>query len=325
MSLKIRLVMKKFSGKSVLVTGGNGAIGSTLVKKLLDFDAKIVVLDDFSQSNKGNLPKSKNLKVIRGDVTDDKILKKIFLKKFDYIFHLAARFANELSVKNPTEDLRVNVLGTMKILLYAAKQNPTRFLYASSSSIFGAQKKISFNENSIPNPSTPYAASKLSGEIYCKSIHELYGLNYSIIRISNSYGPLDLPGKFRNVIPNFFNAAMSGKYLIITGNGTETRDFTFVDDVVNGILLTASSKKGKNQTFNLGTGKETTIKKIADTIIDLTGNRSKIKFVPRRNFDHIKNRKMNIRKANQILKYKPEIKIESGLKKTYEWFLQNYD
>jgi UDP-glucose 4-epimerase len=325
MSLKIRFVMKKFFGKSILVTGGNGAIGSTLVKKLLTFNANIVVLDDFSQSNKGNLPKSKNIKIIYGDITDDIILKKLFLRKFDYIFHLAARFANELSVKNPSEDLRVNVLGTLKILLYAAKQHPTRFLYASSSSIFGAQKNITFNENSIPNPSTPYAASKLSGEIYCKSIHELYGLNYSIIRISNSYGPVDLPGKFRNVIPNFFNAAMSGKDLIITGNGTETRDFTFVDDIVNGILLTASSKKGKNQTFNLGTGKETTIKKIADNIIKLTGNKSKIRYVPRRNFDHVKNRKMNIKKAKQILKYKPEIKIELGLKKTYEWFLQNYD
>lgn len=314
--------MKDFSGMSVLVTGGNGAIGSILVRKLLSLQAKVTVLDDFSQSKRGNLPSNKNLSVIKGDITDHHLLaKKVFSHKFDHIFHLAARFANELSVKAPLEDLRVNAQGTLQLLLHAAKQKPERFLYTSSSSIYGPQKITKLIENMIPHPSTPYAASKLTAEHYCRAIHETSGIDCTVVRLSNSYGPFDPPGKYRNVIPNFMQAALSGKNLVITGTGLETRDFTYVDDCVNGIILAATTKAAKNETFNLGTGKETPIKKIAKLILEITTSRSKIVFKPMRSFDHIKKRRMDISKAQKIIGYNPQFDIERGLEKTYQWFL----
>jgi UDP-glucose 4-epimerase len=313
--------MMSIQGINALVTGGNGAVGCNLVKRLLEQGAKVTVLDDFSQSGTGNLPRHANLVIMKGDITDKKILSKVFSKKFDYVFHLAARFANELSVKDPLEDLRVNVQGTLQVLLYASKQKPERFLYTSSSSLYGHQVKPVMKEDMIPNPSTPYATSKLAAEYYCKSIYELYGMNYAIVRLSNSYGPHDPPGRYRNAIPNFFENAMQRKPITITGTGNETRDFTYVDDCVEGIILAATKEKGKNQTFNLGTGNETRIKKIADLILNITQSESKILFRPMRSFDHVKRRKMDISKARKLIGYNPTTTLEQGLEKTYQWFL----
>ena len=313
--------MMSFKGINVLVTGGNGAVGCNLVKKLLEQDAKVTVLDDFSQSSAENLKKHQNLVVVKADIMNIKSLSKVFSKKFDYVFHLAARFANELSVKDPLEDLRVNVQGTLQVLLYASKQKPERFLYTSSSSLYGHQQNSVMKEDLMPNPSTPYATSKLAAEYYCKSIHELYGMDYTIVRLSNSYGPYDPPGRYRNVIPNFFKNAIDEKPLTITGTGKETRDFTFVEDCVEGIILAATKKGGKNETFNLGTGKETQIRDIAKLILNITGSKSKINYKPMRSFDHVKRRKMDISKAKRMIGYNPSTSIKQGLEKTYEWFL----
>ena len=183
--------MKILSNSTILVTGGNGAVGANLVNKLLSFGSKVTVLDDFSQSIPSNLKPRKNLHVVNGDINDIKLIKKIFTKKFDYVFHLAARFANELSTLNPIEDLHVNIQGTLQLLIESAKQNPKRFLYTSSSSLFGVQEKLPLDEDSLPNPSTPYAVSKLTGEYYCKVFQKMYNLKYSVVRLSNSYGPID--------------------------------------------------------------------------------------------------------------------------------------
>lgn len=312
--------LSSIRGSTVLVTGGNGAVGCNLVRRLLELSCNIVVLDDFSQSKKGNLPLDKNIKIIRGDIADEKTLNKTFATRYDYIFHLAARFANEMSVLNPIEDLRVNIQGTLQLLLHAAKQKTTRFLYSSSSSLYGPQKENVFAETLRPNPSTPYAVSKLSAEYYCNAISELYGLEYSIVRLSNSYGPFDHPGKFRNVIPNFFQSAIHGRDIIITGTGKETRDFTYIDDTIKGILLAATHKNATNEIFNLGTGKEIQIKKIVDIILHLTGNKSKIVYKPRRSFDHIVRRRMDVSKAKRLLGYNPQTTIHDGLEKTYQWF-----
>jgi UDP-glucose 4-epimerase len=314
--------MKLFDNSTILVTGGNGAVGTHLVNKLLNFGSKVTVLDDFSQSNSRNLKPQKNLTIVSGNINDTKLLKKIFKTKFDYVFHLAARFANELSTLDPVEDLHVNIQGTVQLLIESAKQNPKRFVYTSSSSLFGVQEKLPLDEKSIPNPSTPYAVSKLTGEYYCKVFQKMYDLNYSIVRLSNSYGPHDPPGKYRNVIPNFIDAALKNKNIIITGTGNETRDFTYVDDTTDGILLSAIKKNGKNQIFNLGTGKETKIRTIAELIIKHTKSKSKIVYKKRRSFDPISRRRMNINKASNQINYHPKIDISVGIEKTCKWFLE---
>jgi nucleoside-diphosphate-sugar epimerase len=316
--------MSEFSKTQVLVTGGNGAVGCNLVKKLLDYDAKVTVLDDFSQSKRGNLCSSKNLQIIKGDIINSKVLKKTFSHNYQFVFHLAARFANEMSVKDPYEDLRVNIEGTLKLLMESAKHHVNRFIYASSSSLYGQSNSITKKENSMPKPSTPYAASKLSGEFYCNAVSELYSLDYAIVRLSNCYGPYDPPGKFRNVIPNFIKASLANRNLIITGNGNETRDFTFVDDIVDGIILAATKQKVRNEIFNLGTGKETKISIIAKQIIKNTNSKSKIVFRSRRSFDHITRRRMDISKAKKLLGYSPKINVFDGIKKTCVWAQQNW-
>ena len=313
-------ITSSLAGCTVLVTGGNGAVGCNLVRHLLDLSCRVVVLDDFSQSKKDNLPSDKKLQIIHGDITSEKTLQKTFATKYDTVFHLAARFANEMSVMNPIEDLRVNVQGTLQLLLHAAKQKIDRFVYTSSSSIYGSQKNLLFDEKLLLNPSTPYAASKLSAEHYCNAIKELYGLDYTIVRLSNSYGPFDPPGKYRNVIPNFFISAMHDKPLTITGTGKETRDFTFVDDTVRGIILAGTSPKTRNQTFNLGTGKETRILEIARMIIQISNSKSKIIFKPSRSFDHIKRRRMDVSKARRVFGYSPTIPLFEGLQITHDWF-----
>lgn len=314
--------MALFSDKQILVTGGNGAVGCHLVNRLLKLGARVTVIDDFSQSTKGNL-QEKSLQLVKGDITDPKIVKKAFSGNFHTVFHLAARFANEMSVMNPYEDLRVNVEGTLRVLLASAKQGVKRFVYASSSSLYGQANPILKKETTMPKPSTPYAASKLSGELYCNAIHELYSMDYTIVRLSNSYGPFDPPGKFRNVIPNFIRAALDNRDLKITGTGNETRDFTYVNDVVDGIILAATKPSGRNEIFNLGTGKETKISFIAKQIIKHTNSRSKIAFSSRRSFDHITRRKMDISKTKRLLGYHPKTSISDGLKKTCEWTIQN--
>jgi len=311
------------SKNEVLITGGNGAVGCNLVEKLLKIGTKVTVLDDFSQSVKGNLKNHKNLRLIQGDIRNTKILSKTFSQNFDIVFHLAARFANEMSIDNPYEDLYVNVEGTLKVLLESAKHHVGRFVYTSSSSLYGEGISIMKHEDLIPKPSTPYAASKLSGEFYCNAMHKLYSMDYTIVRLSNSYGPHDPPGKFRNVIPNFIQAALHDNNLIVTGTGNETRDFTFVDDVVDGIILAAERSRARNETINLGTGKETKISSIAKEIIRCTQSKSKIIFKSRRSFDHITRRKMNISKARNLLGYTPKTNIKDGITKTCNWFVQN--
>ena len=316
--------MSEFSKTRVLVTGGNGAIGCNLVKKLLNYDAKVTILDDFSQSKQGNLCSNKNLQIIKGDITNSKVLKKTFSHNYQYVFHLAARFANEMSVRDPYEDLRVNIEGTLKLLIESAKHNVNRFIYASSSSLYGQSNFTTKKETSMPKPSTPYAASKLSGEFYCNAISELHSLDYTIVRLSNCYGPYDPPGKFRNVIPNFIKAALTNRNLIITGNGNETRDFTFVDDIIDGIILASTKQKGRNEIFNLGTGKETKISVIAKQIIKNTKSKSKIVYHSRRSFDHIIRRRMDISKAKKLLGYNPKTNVFDGIKKTCTWAQQNW-
>ena len=148
-------------------------------------------------------------------------------------------------------------------------------------------------------------------------------MDYSIVRLSNSYGPYDPPGKYRNVIPNFIQSALKNKNIIITGTGNETRDFTFVDDVVSGIILAAKKPKARNEIFNLGTGKETKISTIAQLIKKNTNSKSKIILKPKRKFDHITRRKMDISKAKKLLGYSPKTDIKDGIFKTCEWFSQN--
>jgi nucleoside-diphosphate-sugar epimerase len=166
---------------------------------------------------------------------------------------------------------------------------------------------------------TPYALTKYLGEKYFELYGHLDELNYSIVRIFNSYGPYELPGKYRNVIPNFLKLAMDRETLPILGTGDETRDFTYVTDIAEGILLALITPEAKGEIFNLGNGKETSIIDLANAINQITGSSAGVEFLERRNWDHVTKRLSNIDKARAILNYSPKVSFENGLANTYEW------
>ncbi len=304
--------------KRILITGGAGAIGNNLIRKIIDNNL-VIVIDDLSSGSFENLPIHENLIFEKGSITNEDALMRCFDKNPNIIIHLAALFANQNSVDHPLLDLEVNTSGTLRLLELARNKGIDRFVYASSSCVYG-NKSGALNENMEFHTETPYAVSKLAGEFYCKTYKQLYNIPPVILRFFNSYGPGEREGHYRNVIPNFIARAVRGESLTITGDGTETRDFTFVDDIIQGILLAAKKDDAVGNIFNIGSGKETKIFQLANLINELTNNKAPLKYLPRRNWDHTKNRLANIDSAKNILGYKPKTNLIDGLKLTVDWF-----
>lgn len=322
--------IEEYKGKVILVTGGAGAIGSNLVQALADIQAaKIIILDNLSSSEKWNIPSMSNVLFVEGDILDEIKLKRVFFEEPEYIFHLAAFFANQNSIDHPEKDLQVNGMGTLKLLEYTtiAKAKIKRFVYASSGcSIYGSNAPMPLKEDFMSmHLSTPYQITKMLGELYCNFFEHNYGVPIVKTRFFNSYGPGEIPGQYRNVIPNFIYWAMSGKPLFITGTGEETRDFTYVGDIVEGLLKAGVMEEAIGQEFNLASGREIQIKQLAEIIINKTGNKAGIKFAPRRLWDTKSRILASIEKAQKLIGYTPKTTFEEGLPKAIEWFKQNWD
>src|SRR5205809_4601493 len=264
-----------FRRKTVLVTGGAGSIGTNLVNAVASFDVKrIVVLDNLSSAYEWNIPRGPKIHFLRGDVTRDEDLRRAFRERPHVVYHLAAHFANQNSVDHPELDLMVNGMGILKALEHARRSAVERFIYASSGcGIYGSDTPMPFTEDFVSmDLHTPYQVTKMLGELYTNMFHNLYDLPIVNARFFNSYGPGEVPGKYRNVIPNFFYWAMKGQPLPITGTGEETRDFTYVGDIVNGLLACASVKGAVGEAINLATGREIRIIDLANQVNTLTEN-----------------------------------------------------
>jgi len=317
-----------YQDSTILVTGGAGAIGGNLCRKLTTLGAKkVIILDNLSSSYEWNISRAPDTMFVQGDILDDAILKRVFKEKPDYVFHLAAHFANQNSVDNPEKDLMINGIGILKVLQYAQLVGVKRFVYSSSGcGVYGLESKMPFKEHDVSiHLHTPYQVTKLLGELYTNYFHNLYGLPIVNARFFNSYGPGEVPGKYRNVIPNFFYWAMKGQALPITGEGTETRDWTYVGDIVNGLLAMGVKEKAIGEAFNLGASKEQRVIDMANTVNKLAGNEAGILFKERRDWD-VKTRLLScITKAETVLGYKPKMKFETGLKETHKWFVENWD
>jgi UDP-glucose 4-epimerase len=318
---------KEYKNKTVLVTGGAGCIGSNLTKTLAKAEARVIILDNLSSSYEWNIPQSDRVSFIEGSILDDEMLKRAFKTRPDYIFHLAAHFANQNSVDNPETDLMVNGMGILKVLEYAHIAGVKRFVYSSSGcGVYGLDSKIPFTEPDISiSLHTPYQVTKLIGELYTNYFHNLYGLPIVNARFFNVFGPGEVPGKYRNVIPNFIYWAMNGQALPITGDGTETRDWTFVEDIVNGLLAMGIEEKAIGEAINLGSATEHKVIDMANLVNAITGNKAGIRFAPRRDWD-VKTRLLSsIDKANKILGYQPGVKFEDGVKAIHQWFVANWE
>lgn len=317
-----------YQNKKILVTGGAGAIGSNLTRALSDIGARmVIVLDDLSSSAEWNVPSRPNVLFVKGSILDEVKLKRVFFEKPDYVFHLAAFFANQNSLDHPESDLMINGMGTLKLLEYSVLTRIEKFIYASSGcSIYGSNASLPLREEFMSmHLSTPYQITKMLGELYCNFFHHHYNLNVVKTRFFNSYGPGEIPGQYRNVIPNFIYWALQGKDLPITGSGNETRDFTYVGDIVDGLLRAGYFNEAIGEDINLASGKETRIIDLANLINSLTGNRSKIRFIERRKWDTKTRLLASIEKGRKIIGYEPKTTFEEGIKETIRWFKDNWD
>lgn len=317
-----------YKDKVILVTGGAGAIGTNLCAALSDAGAKmVIILDDLSSGYTWNIPQKKNIMFVQGCLTDDVYLKRVFFEKPEYVFHLAAFFANQNSIDYPEKDLKVNGFGTLKLLEYSLFNKVERFIYASSGcSIYGSAAPLPLTEEFMSmNLSTPYQVTKMLGELYCNFFYNHYGLPVVKTRFFNSYGPGEVPGQYRNVIPNFIYWAMKGLPLPITGDLEATRDFTYVEDLIDGVLRAGYFEKAIGKEMNLASEKETKIGDLAGMINELTGSKVGIKLVGRRKWDTKSRLLASVDRARELLGYEPKIPFEEGLKKTIEWFKGNWE
>lgn len=317
-----------YAGRTILVTGGAGCIGSNLIKAIAAQNpARVLVVDDLSSASRWNIPAHPAVRFLQGSVLDDETLRGAFAEKPDYVYHLAALFANQNSVDHPEQDLLVNGLGTLKMLQFAQLSGVRRFIYASSGcSVYGSQAPLPLTEDYVSiDLDTPYQITKLLGELYCNFFFHHYKLPIVRARFFNVYGPGEIPGRYRNVIPNFLYWAMRKEPLPITGTGEETRDFTYVDDVVQGLLAAGVSETAVGEAMNLASGRETPVSGLASRVNEMTGNPSGVRYAERRSWDKITRRRASIEKAGRLLEYRPAVDFETGLRRTWEWFTAHWD
>lgn len=317
-----------YRDKTILVTGGAGAIGSNLTRALGELGARrVIVLDDLSAAARWNVPALPNVLFVEGSILNEVELKRVFFEGPEVVFHLAALFANQNSIDHPESDLLVNGLGTLKMLQYSQLTGVKRFVYASSGcSIYGSSAPLPLTEEFMSlHLSSPYQVTKMLGELYCNFFYHHYGLAVVKPRFFNSYGPGELPGQYRNVIPNFIYWAIKGEPLPITGSGEETRDFTYVGDVVDGLIRAGYYEAAVGQEFNLASGQETRISDLARMINAQLDNAGGVSYAPRRKWDTKPRLLASIDRARRLLSYEPHTSFEEGLGQTIAWFKDNWE
>jgi UDP-glucose 4-epimerase len=305
--------------KKIFVTGGLGFIGSHLVEELVE-NNDILLIDNKSSGKIGNIEKHNhhNLNIMINDLNNMDLRE--ILEDVDYIFHFAAMASVPLSVKNPVLTNKNNVDATIKLLEAAKDTNIKKFVFASSSAVYGNNLNVPLKESELLAPTSPYAASKASCELYLKSFHESYGLKNVIFRFFNVFGPRQDPNsQYAAVIPKFIDAIINGRQPIIFGDGEQSRDFIFVKDLVKANIMAAKSKF--NGVLNLGSGHAITINHLYDLIKDVLKSNLEPKYLDERLGD-IKHSQANVDNLSKIdFKVDPGL-FKSQLKTTVEWFLE---
>ncbi len=304
--------------KKVIVTGGAGFIGAHLTRRLMGDGYQVTVLDDLSTGKLKNVEKTlsgNSIDFVQGSITDPDLLGKLF-PGVDSVFHLAAIPSVPRSISEPVLSHQVNASGTLNVLLAARDAGVNRVIYSSSSSVYGDTPTLPKKEAMVPDPQSPYAVAKLSGEYYCRVFQKVYGLSTVCLRYFNVFGPgQDPDSQYAAVIPRFIKSCFKGDSPVIFGDGEQTRDFTFVKDVVTANVLANESQA--SGVFNISGGDSITINWLVKHIIELTGSDVEPVYQEPRPGD-IKHSLADISKA-KTFGYKPEHDLKAGLSETVAW------
>jgi len=313
--------------KKILVTGGAGFIGSHLVEKLIQKGNEVTVLDNMDPYYDVRI-KEKNIKIverkgakfIKGDVTDYGLLKKVINENdVEVIFHEASQPGVRASIENPFKPNLVNVIGTLNVLKVSMDSGVKKIINASSSSVYGKVVYLPFDEKHPTQPISPYGVSKLAAEQYCRVFYEIYGLKTVSLRYFTVYGPRMRPDL---AIPIFTKSILNNESPVIFGDGEQTRDFTYIDDIIKANLRLLKTNKANGEVLNIGSGRRVTINYMIDTLKNLLNSNIESKHVDPIKGD-ARDTLANIDKSKELIGYEPKTSLEEGLRKFIAWYKKN--
>jgi len=308
--------------RRVLVTGGGGFIGSNLVRALLERGDSVRVLDNFSTGNRRNLEDlGSEVEMVEGELRSYERVHAA-VRGVEVVFHQGALPSVPRSVQDPLTTSAVNVEGTLNVLLAARDEGIRRVVFASSSSVYGNSGALPRVETASADPISPYAVSKLAAERYCVGFHAVYGLETVALRYFNVFGPGQDPlSQYAAVVPRFIFAAVEGRPMPIHGDGTQSRDFTYVANVVQANLLAADAPEAGGRVFNVATGRAASVDELADAIAALVGRPAEKEYLPTRAGD-VRDSWADVSEARRVLGYEPTVGLEEGLRLTADAFLE---
>jgi UDP-glucose 4-epimerase len=300
-----------------LVTGGGGFIGSHLVARLLRDGYDVRVLDNFATGHRENLAElDSEVDLIEGDIQSYERVHNA-VRGCELVFHIAALPSVPRSIQDPLTSTASNVTGTLNVLLAARDEDVRRVVFASSSSVYGPQRDFPQREEAAARPISPYGVSKLAAEGYCRAFTQVYGLETVALRYFNVFGPRQDPlSQYAAVIPKFITAALAGERPVIFGDGEQSRDFTYVDNTVDGTVLAATAEGAAGETFNVACGEATTLNQLVEHIGELVGKPVEAIHAERQPGD-LSRSLADISRARDALGYEPAVDIRSGLEKTF--------
>jgi nucleoside-diphosphate-sugar epimerase len=308
-----------------LVTGGAGFIGSNTVDELVRRGHSVVVLDDLSAGKEENLAEVRSkITFVKGSITDIEAIQKA-IQQAEYVIHLAARTSVPRSVKDPLETNRINVDGTLNVLIAARDNKVKRVVLAASSSAYGETPTLPKTESMQPKPISPYGVSKYVGELYAQAFGRCYGLENVSVRYFNIFGPRQDPGSpYSGVLSKFATAFLDDTQPVVFGDGEQTRDFTYVDNAVQANLLACEAPSASGEVINIGTGGRVSLNQTLQQLRRITGKNLQAKYESPREGD-IRDSQADISKARELLGYEPTVQFDEGLERTFAWYQLNHE
>lgn len=314
-------MLSEIKNRKILITGGAGFIGSHLADRLLDMQYKVIVYDNLNhyyfgkEDNIRHNLNRKNFFFIKGDILDYELLLKS-MKKVDVVFHLAAQPGVRFSMINPDKTLMVNVSGTLNILRASKERYVKKLIFASSSSVYGSTNRTPVNEQHPTNPASIYGASKLAAEKLCKIFYDCYGINVVILRYFTVYGPRQRPDM---AIYKWVSQIYNNEPVTIYGDGRQTRDFTYIDDIVDATIKAAEVDGIEGEVFNIGRGNDISLNEVTHLLKKLTERDFKVVYEPPQ-YGDVLYTYADTSKAREALDYKPKTEFEHGLKNFIQWY-----